>query len=245
MPSRASSVPLPPQEFIDAVGGGDFRAIGLHVYELVRDRCGVQPDHRMLDIGSGCGRVAVHFMDYLSEAGRYEGFDIVEPMVAWCNAHISSVCPNFRFQHAALTNTLYSKTGGDPSTYRFPYDDDSFDVLFATSVFTHLVPRSAEHYASEVARVLKPGGKGLLTFYVINDEFRRQRAEGADIMAFGFPHDDYSLMDDANPEAVIAYEDYRARDILTAAGLTIADMSYGFWRKPGGWTYQDAFLVTK
>jgi hypothetical protein len=29
------------------------------------------------------------------------------------------------------------------------------------------------------------------------------------------------------------------------AGLAIAGFSYGSWRVPGGWTYQDAFLVTR
>jgi hypothetical protein len=39
--------------------------------------------------------------------------------------------------------------------YVFPFPDETFDVIFATSVFTHSVPASARQYAREIARLLK------------------------------------------------------------------------------------------
>ena len=49
------------------------------------DLGGLKPEHRVLDIGSGIGRVAIPLTEYLNEKGSYEGFDVVELGVNWCN----------------------------------------------------------------------------------------------------------------------------------------------------------------
>ena len=240
------SIPYPPEEFIDLVGGGgptDFDITGRHFFDLLVAKCQLRPTDHILDIGSGCGRTAVPLTQYL-DSGSYEGFDVVAPMVAWCRENISSRFPAFRFTHADLSNTLYSATGADAATYRFPYDDAAFDVILAASVFTHLLPESAHNYAREIRRVLRRGGRALLTFFLVNDEFRRQRVAGESLMLrFPFEHGSYSVMSQEVPERVLAYEESYAQTMLEAAGLTIADFSYGYWRVPGGWSQHDIFLV--
>lgn len=237
--------PIPPREMIDAVGGGDYELIGQMVYHFVRVKASVLPTDDVLDIGSGCGRIAIPFARYLAPESRYDGFDIVKTMVDWCSENITSEHPNFRFKHVSLSNTLYSPEGNDAGSFVFPYEDQSFDVVFATSVFTHLVTASARQYAKEVARVLRPGGRGLLTFYIVNDEFRRQKDTGKKVIPFGWSNGEYSVTDPNRPEAVVAFEEPVAREILESGGLKIDGFSYGEWRVPGGWTYQDAFLVSR
>ena len=188
--------------------------------------------------------MAIPFTRYLTK-GIYHGFDVTFPMVEWCQQNITSRYPNFQFQHADLANTLYAKTGGDAADYTFPYPDGTFDVVFATSVFTHLLPDSAHRYAAESARVLRRGGRALLTFFLTNDEFRAQRAAGNVTIAFPYSHGPYAVMNEEEPERVLAYEESYAREMMTRAGLDIEDFSYGSWRVPGGWTYQDAFLLSK
>src|ERR1700732_279677 len=100
------SIPLPPQQFIDSVGGGDFYQVGREVFDLVRRRCNLLPTDRILDIGSGCGRLAVPLTEYLTAEGAYDGLDIVLPMVEWCRENISTQFPRFRFHHANLKNTF-------------------------------------------------------------------------------------------------------------------------------------------
>jgi SAM-dependent methyltransferase len=114
--TRAKSIPLPPREFSEAVGG-DYCAIGKQVLDLIRQRCKLRPTDRILDIGSGCGRLAVPLTRYLSGEGAYEGFDVVLPMVEWCRQHISSKFPRFRFQHADLKNTLVHSMSWSPLRY--------------------------------------------------------------------------------------------------------------------------------
>ena len=243
------TLPLPPQDFMDAVAGNPTTAemhveVGRHVYEVVRERCTIGPMDTVLDIGSGCGRVAMFFAG--RHAGHYHGIDIMLPMVEWCRENISTPYPNFRFHHADLANTLYLGGAGNAADYIFPFDDATFDVVFATSVFTHLLPPSARQYAREVARVLKPGGRALLTFCLTNDAYRERLAAGASF-PFGFPYqlDGYSVASLENPEGIVAFEEEDARTILVDAGLRVLDLSLGSWSgNENAWTGQDAILLT-
>lgn len=244
-------LPVPPLEFRRAVAGADVtpaqhQQIGRIAFEAVRKFTGLKPTESVLDIGSGCGRVAQPLAQYLT-TGRYQGFDIVRPMVDWCQQNISARHPNFKFQHISLKNTLYSGSGSDASTFIFPYLDNSFDVAFATSVFTHLVPKSAAQYAEQVARVLKADGRAFLTFYIVSEEYfaRLARKEKFDC-SFTHRRDRHALTDPANPESVIAYEPDYARELLGAAGLKIDGFSVGSWnRNPDAWFYQDSFLLSR
>ncbi len=241
----------PPLEFMAAVAGepvtaDSHHAIGQSLFETVRKVCRVKPTDAILDIGSGCGRVAVPLTGFL-DRGTYDGVDIVLPMVKWCQQNITPGFPNFRFHHADLKNTLYSDAGQDAAGYTFPFKDASFDVIFATSVFTHLVPKSAFRYAQEIARVLRPTtGRALLTFYLTHDDYRARVSRG-ETLAATFPHqlDGYSVSRLDNPEAVTAYEEAGAAKMLRDAGLSVDSISRGWWSgNKSGWTHQDGLLVS-
>lgn len=118
----------------------------------------------MLDVGCGSGRMALPLTGYLNSEGRYAGFDISQKAIAWCQEHITSAHPNFQFEVSDIYNSLYNPKGKYQSLdFRFPYPDASFDVVFLTSVFTHMFPPDVEHYLDEISRVLKPGGRCLCT----------------------------------------------------------------------------------
>src|SRR2546427_5557984 len=76
---RLSRIPLPPQQLIDGVGGGDFNAIGKEFFAYFTDLCGLGRGDYVLDVGCGCGRMAVPLVAYLNNRAKYEGFDISEP----------------------------------------------------------------------------------------------------------------------------------------------------------------------
>ena len=64
--SRNRFMPAPPPKLMFC-GDGDFRAIGAEFLErLVRD-AGLERHHRVLDIGSGVGRLAIPLTQYLDE----------------------------------------------------------------------------------------------------------------------------------------------------------------------------------
>ncbi|HEX5215246.1 MAG TPA: class I SAM-dependent methyltransferase, partial [Vicinamibacterales bacterium] len=138
----------------------DYRATGREFVAFLARECGLRPEDAVLDVGCGVGRIAVALTEYLSTAGRYDGFDIVPAEIEWCRRQITPRFPQFRFHLADVRNDAYNPAGATPaSRYRFPFPDGSFDVAIVASVFTHLLTPDLDNYLRELARVLAPGGR--------------------------------------------------------------------------------------
>ena len=111
-------------------------------------------------MGCGIGRMALPLTGYLSKEAEYVGFDIVPKGIEWCTKNISSKFPNYHFELLDIFNKYYNPNGKLPgSSFAFPYADNYFDFVYATSLFTHLMPEDAVNYLKEAHRVLKPGGR--------------------------------------------------------------------------------------
>src|SRR5208283_4898961 len=120
---------------------------------------GLKADDHVLDVGCGIGRVAIPLIRFLNEKGRYEGFDIVPAGIDWCEDKISQRYTNFNFQLCNVYNKVYHPSGWlHADEYTFPHADESFDFVFLSSVFTHVLPAGLENYLSEISRVMKTGG---------------------------------------------------------------------------------------
>lgn len=153
------------------IGGGDFKQTGNDFRKLFIELGGLKPTHRVLDIRCGIGLMASPLTTYLKNGGTYQEFDIVKDGIDWCQANITSRFPNFRFQVADIHNDHYNPSGRYPAIeYKFPFPNNEFDFSFLTSVFTHMPTAEVEQYVHEIGRVLKPGGKCLSTFFLINEE---------------------------------------------------------------------------
>src|SRR5262249_50601987 len=63
------------------------------------------------------------------------------------------------------------------------YDMESFDVIYALSVFTHLPQRLQAHWMSEMRRVLKPGGVLVMSLHGDALLGKLSRAERTDYRA--------------------------------------------------------------
>jgi SAM-dependent methyltransferase len=233
---------IPPKGMI-YTGSGDFRRSGERSVVLFQQLSGLQPHHHVLDIGSGIGRIAIPLTRFLNEKGRYEGFDVVEKGVDWCQGRITAKFPNFRFQYVSLENDLYRSDGGSASNFRFPYEDASFDFAVANSVFTHMLPDEVDNYLGELRRVLRPGGVAYLTFFVFDEKTDWPTG-------FDFPYDygHYRLMDDVVKSANVAFEEAHLHSMVTKHGLKIRDLHYGFWRglsKAECHDFQDIVVVER
>jgi SAM-dependent methyltransferase len=190
---------------------------------------GLQPHHRLLDIGSGIGNLAVPLLDYLQ--GGYDGVEIHAEAVAWCQGAITPHHPRFRFHRADLENTAYNPRGGQPASgYRFPFADRTFDYVYLGSVFTHMPIDEVERYLREIARVLKPGGTCIASFFLLNADSRRGIDAGSSFMSFG-PEDTagFRLHDAAVPGAAIAIDEDWVRRTHAHTGLVIRDVRRGLW----------------
>jgi SAM-dependent methyltransferase len=205
------------------------------------------PDGHVLDIGCGPGRIAAPLTRRL-EGGSYEGFDIVPRSIRWCQRKISARHPNFRFQVADIRNAEYNPTGSQEArAYSFPYPDREFDLALAASVFTHMVPGEVERYVSEVARVLKPGGRLLASFYLMNEE-AEMRLAASRRWVLGEEQRDggvtYRSSHPAAPkgprgvanrvltrpdEQMIVVFERDVREMYAGAGLEVESVRYGKW----------------
>jgi len=50
-----------------------------------------------------------------------------------------------------------------------PFDRESFDIIVAISLFTHMRKADTEIYLREIYRLLRPGGRASITAFVGND----------------------------------------------------------------------------
>jgi SAM-dependent methyltransferase len=191
---------------------------------------GLKPEHRVLDIGSGIGNLAIGLIGFLT--GGYDGIEIHPEAVAWCQQAITSQHPHFRFHRADLASHAYNPHGlGAPSAYRFPFPDHSFDFIFLSSVFTHLLPDTVEHYVHEISRLLAPDGVCVASYFLLNDDTRAGVDRGDSFMAFDVRHPSglCRLHDATIPEAAVALEETFVQRVHQQAELRIQDIRRGSW----------------
>jgi SAM-dependent methyltransferase len=234
----ADGTEIPPLRLRAYVGGGDFIDVGDVLLGQLIALGGIKAYEAVLDVGCGIGRVAVPLAKYLDHTGKYDGFDIVKQGIDWCNDNISKKHPNFRFQWAGIYNKTYNTAGKMLAReFTFPYPDGSFDLVFLTSVFTHMLPEDVEHYLGEIRRVLKPGGRCFITYFLLDNEVYDliERGKSAFNFQYGdgvYRHDDVNVA-----ESAIAYEEGYVRDLYTKIGLQITGPVYR-----GSWCGRESFL---
>lgn len=96
----------------------------------------------VLDFGCGLGR---HAMLFAKEGFCVSAFDLSEEAVSYVNHQAN-------LQDLEITATVAEMRN-------LPYDDHSFDAIFAFHVITHTDTDGIKQTLAEVKRVLKPGGE--------------------------------------------------------------------------------------
>jgi SAM-dependent methyltransferase len=197
---------------------------------LLRVYGGLTRRSAVLEIGCGLGRTAFPLRYLLSSEGRYDGFEIARQKVEFLARTFTPAFPNFRFTWADVRNTYYNPAGRvEPAEYRFPYPDRHFDIVYAASVFTHMVPENAAHYLQETARVLRPGGRALVSVFLLDHyDPARPRPLGFARDDFRFDHayggwgDEFRTVVPENPEQMTAYRRSLLERLARQAGLRFA-----------------------
>jgi len=224
----------------------DFKENGDEFFRYYVELCGLKPDDEMLDLGCGIGRKTLPLTRYLSERGSYLGMDIVKSGVDWCQEKYTSKWPNFRFQLIDVYNDLYNPKGKyKAAEYRFPFADEQFDFVVLNSVFTHMLPEEVENYLGEIARVLRKGGRCLISFFVLNGESLRlieARKSTIDLRHKFGPARAMSL---EKPELAIGYDEHYLIELYEKCGLEIRQpIAYGSWcGRENYYSYQDQIVA--
>jgi SAM-dependent methyltransferase len=238
---------LVPPRRLDFVGHSDFVETGDEFLGHFVELGGLQPSHDVLDIGCGIGRMARPLSGYLDAGGSYEGFDVNREGVGWCRRRYARF-KNFHFQVADLYNRRYNPHGPQKTIdYRFPYPDERFDFAIMASVLTHLLEDEAEHYLAETARVLKPGGRAVTTFFLLDAESRQLIAAGKSGLDFLEPEGHVSVLSDDVPEEAVAYDEGWVYERVGTHGLRVLEpIRPGTWcGREGGVSFQDIVVLEK
>src|SRR4029450_5706844 len=219
---------VPPRSSIFTGSVDDFRSSGEALVRRLADSGRLTPDSKVLDIGSGMGRVAVALISYRDGSGSYHGLDIVPSGIRWCSENITPKHPNYTFTLADIFNKEYNPAGRlKASEYRFPFDDETFDLVVLASVCTHMPPSEMRHYIAEVARVLKSGGTCCASYNLLDAESLRTMKAGQG--AFRFTRLGPHWVVDVNvPELAVAYEEDYARKLFEEYGLSCT-IHHGWW----------------
>lgn len=209
-----------------------FKLAGEMNVEAFRDLAGLRSDARFLDIGCGCGRIAIPLTRYLVAPGAgYDGFDASRKPVEWCQARITPRFPSFRFRVTDTFSQRYNPSGGaSASGLVFPYGDGTFDFAFAGSVFTHMLPEDVPNFVAETSRVLKPGGVTLATFTLLNEATLPAVVAGRTMPRLVYKFGDFQVRTLADPAHFIAQQESWIRKLYAEAGLEIVEpIRYGTW----------------
>lgn len=120
----------------------------------------IKADNKILDIGTGTGRIAFEAYKNIGEKGSVTGVDFEQKNIDFCNQKCKekNFGDNINFLNADL-NT------------RLPFPDESFDIIYSRSVLMHI--ENKEHIIKELFRILKPNGKILLHEVMLYDKLFR------------------------------------------------------------------------
>jgi SAM-dependent methyltransferase len=224
------------------IGGGDYVAVGLAFLEYFKTLASLGTHEAVLELGCGVGRIAAALTTWLRAPGRYQGLDVVPASISWCQEHITPRHPHFSFECLDVANSSYNPGGTiRADELRFPYEDASFDLVVAVSLFTHLLPASAAHYLAEACRVLRPGGRVFATWFI----WRSESVSSSEAMQL-FPFDcgSHRVGSMEDPEAVVAFPENALVERYRAAGLQITHNIPGNWeRGHHALPYQDMIVA--
>ena len=200
----------------------------------------------VLELGCGHGRTARGLFDYLRSPGRYVGLDVDGPRLMDAQSRIQARWPNFEFVWADVSNREYNPAGRESAaTYRFPFDDRSFDVIYAASLFTHLLPGEAENYFRECSRVLTEQGRCLFSVLLL-DHYRGPGTTISPMYEFEHAVDGRAGVASRNAEhtdAAISYSVDVLREMAGAARLTLERTIPGLWSEATEWAVNEHDLI--
>ena len=238
--------PFIPPPGLHPVGDGNYRTVGKEFFGYFTTMAGLTPHDRVLDIGCGTGRMALPLTEYV-DRGTYDGLDIAKPAINWCRRVYTRRFPNFNFHYVDLYSELYNHRGKQRSErFQLPFAAHTFDFVFLTSVFTHMLPDAVRNYLSEITRVMKPGARCFATFFLITPESQRLIRSGVADFEF-VSADGYYVVDPKYVETAVGYDETVVRELYERHGLKIAEpIRYGWWSgRKDGLSYQDILIATK
>jgi len=221
----------PPLRLRQAVGNlNDFEGSAGEYVAYLKLLCDLQPGDDLLDVGCGCGTILTpvteqHLSDYV---GTYYGYDIDSKAIQWCQDNFRKLNLQFRLIDTQATTWIPA----------LPY----FDVVLCKSLFTHLFEWETKRYLHEIYNAMKPWGKCLSTWFIINGRSLHGR------YTFPYRHGPTSFQRNTKPELAVAYDEDYLQNLFRDIGFE-PTCYYGSWRGDVGnhpkLSFQDVVILEK
>lgn len=220
-----------------------FKRAGELSLELFKE-AGLKPTDRVLDIGSGLGRQILLLTDYLT-TGSFEGLEPIDEQVQWTQ-RITARFPNFHFRKIDVWSKVYNPAGHvKPADYVLPFPDNEFDFITMNSVFTHMFIGDIRHYVDEIARVLRPGGRGTISYFLLNEESEAAIASGKADQHLTYEIEEGSRIDNPHRmETSIGIPEQAAVEMYNRHGIDVR-IEHGSWTGRSSRLYQDLIFLSR
>jgi cyclopropane fatty-acyl-phospholipid synthase-like methyltransferase len=211
---RIDDINLPPLEL--RMGGENFRSDSAFLAGGDRDRerleqfAGLDADSRLLDLGSGSGRLAISIARRYGCIDRYVGVEVQPRHVMWASRNLPRC---FEFVRSDAPNERYNPGGTEKRAIEV---EPGFTIAYAYSVFSHMTSADVVTYLKEFERLLEPGGTAWFTAFVEDGVDREvENPEG-----YGYH---------VHPGAlhVVRFDRAYFDGLVVRAGFTIADFEHG------------------
>lgn len=167
-------IPIPPPA--ERQGGENFREdarfveAGVADAKRLQEAFGVTVATPVLDVGCGNGRLAIGLLRHVGDMQSYVGVDVSQRSIAWCKKHLGARYAGLRFVHLDVENERYNPAGSElAGGFQLPLPDDSVEVIYLYSVFSHMETDDVRLYLGEFARLLRDGGGVFLTAFLEDD----------------------------------------------------------------------------
>lgn len=149
--------------------GSRFAVTGQNLAKELMRHAKLTQSSKVLEIGCGCGRNAFALAPTLGRKG-YAGIDIDKPSIVAAQKNAALKKLEYEFEYLNIHNAEYNPDGEYAAhEYKFNFADESFDLIFLVSVFTHMLPKDIENYIKEISRMLKPNGKLIFTTFIMDE----------------------------------------------------------------------------
>jgi SAM-dependent methyltransferase len=257
---RTKNIRLIPTEK-DRRGGKYSYAEWAHVIGIFQTLMFMHLDNKkgnkILDVGCGTGLVGIAGEPFLGKNGNYVGIDVIKKDIDFCQSHYPS--PPFEFIHFNINNPIYAPFQKNKNL-QWPLSNSSFDLVTALSVWTHLKEEDALFYIKEVNRILKPSGKAIITFFLLDElyqsnlsmrsnELGRYHMTSQEKWIFEKPaygSDAWFYPKWAQvPESAIGITEVGLNRLISTGELEIMKHYQGNWKEVPGAFFQDVLIFKK
>ena len=213
----------------------DLMSFGIHrVWKRVAVQLSnVREGQQVLDLAGGTGDLTTLFSKRVGRSGRVVLSDINRAMLATGRDRM--------IDRGLVENIQYAQINAE----KLPFDDNTFDCVSIAFGLRNVTDKAAA--LRSMHRVLKPGGRCFITYFLLNNESEKFIKIGESSQNLIYDIDGCVTSNKENPEAANGFKEDHIRKLYKENGLALSDpIHFGSWCGRAGFIdYQDIVIGTK